>query len=171
MTTRFFSDTAMRSNAQVYSCEIDEEHFKIAKRTVGHLHNVHLHHGNSVEFLLSLSTIIYDNVNFVYLDAHWHDYLPLRDELSILKEWANTIVMIDDFKVPFDHGFGWDRYDEQREICMQYVDAVIPDKPIFFPGYSARREGPVARGYCVIPMSNTVGAALEEIKLLRKYVR
>jgi hypothetical protein len=24
-------------------------------------------------------------LNFVYLDAHWNEYLPLRDELLILK--------------------------------------------------------------------------------------
>jgi len=64
--------------------------------------------------------------------------------------WPNNIVMIDDFKIPFDDGFGWDCYDDDREICMRYIDGAIAGKPIFFPAYSAASEGRFARGFCVI---------------------
>ena len=102
MTTHFFSAAAKKRQARVYSCEINEAFFAIASRTVGYIEHVHLNRGNSVDFLKTLSADIAGAVNFVYLDAHWYDYLPLRDELSILKDWPNTIVMIDDFKVPHD---------------------------------------------------------------------
>jgi predicted O-methyltransferase YrrM len=168
MTTRFLSHVALKNDAQVFSCEINDEYLKVAKRTVGHLRNIHLHHSNSVDFISALSSKVSDDINFVYLDAHWYDYLPLRDELSLLMNWRNTIVMIDDFRVPFDDRFGWDKYDEEHEICLRYVDTVIAEKPIFFPGYPARSEGAVARGYCVIPMSDSVLTELECIALLRK---
>lgn len=169
MTTKFLSTAARKNGAHVYSCEINEEYFEIAKRTVGDLINVHLHRGNSVDFLLGLSPAVADKTNFVYLDAHWYDYLPLKDELSILRDWHNTIVMIDDFKVPFDDGFGWDKYDEDREICMRFVDDVIGDRPMFFPRYPARREGTFARGYCIIPMSDMLVTALEDTHLLKRF--
>jgi hypothetical protein len=52
------------------------------------LQNVQLYRGNSVDFLRSLSSTLSQALNFVYLDAHWNDYLPLRDELLILEKVA-----------------------------------------------------------------------------------
>ena len=94
-------------------------------------------------------------MNFVYLDAHGHKYLPLRDELSVIVNWRNTVIMIDDFKVPFDKRFAWDKYDEEREICMPYVEHSIGSRALYFPNYPAEQEGlRIARGYCVIAISN-----------------
>lgn len=170
MTTRFFAETAAKRNAQVYSCEISADYFAIAARTVGARKNVHLHHGDSVAFLRSLTPTLSGAVNFVYLDAHWYDYLPLRDELSLLANWHNTVVMIDDFKVPFDEAFGWDRYDEDREICLRYIEGSIGSSPIYFPNYPAKREGVgIARGYCVIAMSQRHAAVLDQIALLKRF--
>jgi hypothetical protein len=82
-----------------------DRNFSIANRTVGDLQNVHLHHSNSVEFLRRLSQKHSGANNCVYLDVHWCDYL--RDELSILKDWRSSIVMINDLKVPFfDEEYG-----------------------------------------------------------------
>jgi predicted O-methyltransferase YrrM len=169
MTTHFLSVVAKERGAQVHSCEISDDYYGIASRTVGDLRNVHLSLGNSVDFLRDLSGKISDAVNFVYLDAHWYDYLPLKDELSVLKEWSNTIVMIDDFKVPGDENFGWDKYDDDREICLRYIDGNFGENPVYFPNYPAREEGDeYARGYCVIPMSRRFGGMLDTVALLKK---
>ena len=175
MTTDFLARTAMERAAHVYSCELNDRFFAIARRTVGNLENVHLHHGNSVDFLRSLSPKLSPALNFVYLDAHGHDALPLRDELLILKECQNTVVMIDDFKVPFDERFGWDKYDDGREICLQHIDGIIGDSAVYFPSYPATHEAATyrgemsPRGYCVIAMSEPLARVLDRIPLLRKH--
>jgi hypothetical protein len=131
------------------------------------LQNVQLYHGNSVDFLRSLSATLSRALNFAYLDAHWNEYLPLRDELSVLKEWPNTVVMIDDFKVPSDERFGWDKYDDEREICLRHIGGSFGDNAVYFPNYPATDEGTVAaRGYCVIAMSEPLRQVLGRIPLL-----
>src|SRR5262249_13861447 len=143
-TTLFLAASAKRHQANVYSCEINDEFFEIAKTTTRGATNLQLHHEDSVKFLSKLDPLVRSQFNFIYLDAHWYDYLPLKDELSIINAWSNSIVMIDDFKVPFDDGFGWDRYDDDREICMRYIDGVVVKKPVFFPAYGAASEGATA---------------------------
>jgi Methyltransferase domain len=170
MTTHFLAKTAERRGAQVHSCEINDDYFAIASRTVGDMKNVHLRHGNSVDFLATLSPSVSKAVNFVYLDAHWYDDLPLRDELSVIGSWPNTVVMIDDFKVPFDAGFGWDKYDEEREICLRHIEGSIGSSAVYFPSYPAQREGAgIARGYCVIAVSSRYADVLDQIQLLRQF--
>ncbi|MBV8195884.1 MAG: class I SAM-dependent methyltransferase, partial [Candidatus Dormibacteraeota bacterium] len=108
MTAYFLAATAAKRRAQVYSCEINAEFFAVASRSLRWLNNVHLHHGDSVAFLRALDARVSESINFIYLDAHWYDQLPLADELAVICNWRNSVVMIDDFKVPFDRGFGWD---------------------------------------------------------------
>jgi len=170
LTTRFLAGEAKRRQASVYSCEINDDYYRIAKGTVGAIENVSLHCGNSVDFLRSLSAKVSEEVNFVYLDAHGRSYLPLRDELLVLRNWPKTVIMIDDFKVPHDEGFGWDKYDEEREICMRYIAGSIDSTAIYFPAYEAAAEGAaIARGYCVISTSGRYADMLDEISLLRRF--
>jgi predicted O-methyltransferase YrrM len=169
LTTHFFASKAKSRGASVFSCEINSEYYRIAQRTVGGMSNVSLHHGDSVDFLRSLSAQVLAAVNFVYLDAHWYKYLPLRDELSIISKWPNTVVMIDDFKVPFDKDFGWDKYDDEREICLRYIADSIGSSAVYFPNYAAAEEGvDIARGYCIISTSQRYAAMLDEIQLLQR---
>ncbi len=169
LTTHFLANTARMRGASVHSCEINDDYYIIASRTVGDMTNVHLHHGNSVDFLRSLSAKVSDAVNFVYLDAHWYKYLPLRDELAVIGNWPNTVVMIDDFKVPFDEGFGWDKYDEDSEICMRYIEGSIGSGTVYFPNYPAQQEGAgIARGFAVILMSERYTKVLDGVRLLRR---
>jgi hypothetical protein len=169
MTTHFLASIAAKRNAQVYSCELTDQFYNIARQTVGNFKNVHIVKENSVDFLQSLAHNVYTARNFVYLDAHWYDYLPLRDELEIVKAWSDATVMIDDFKVPFDSAFGWDRYDERREICFEHIHGVLGEYPIYFPKYPARDEKVPPRGYCVIAFGKAARAVLDWHPLLRRY--
>lgn len=48
---------------------------------------------------------------FAYLDAHWEDYWPLRDELELLLAVKKPkLIMIHDFRVP-GRDFGFDSYN------------------------------------------------------------
>src|SRR5258707_11223097 len=100
MTTDYLARRARARSAQVYSCELHDRHFAIANRTVGDWPNVHLHHANSVHFLLALSPNVSAATNFVYLDAHWNDYLPFHDELSIIHALAQTDGLVRSFTCP-----------------------------------------------------------------------
>jgi hypothetical protein len=174
MTTDFLSRRAQRRRAQrrraqVYTCEINNRHFAIANRTVGGRHNLHLERANSVDFLRFLAPQLGAARNFVYLDAHWNDYLPLRDELAILEAWPNTVVLIDDFKVPSDPRFGWDKYGEDQEICLEYIAGTVGNRRVYFPNYPAPDEGAPPRGYCVMSMSAPLESVLDQIPLLKRH--
>jgi len=46
-----------------------------------------------------------------YLDAHWEDYNPLRDELVVISSSAkDSVIAIHDFKVPNHPELGFDYY-------------------------------------------------------------
>ena len=169
MTTDFLARRAKTHGAQVYSCEINERHYAIAQRTVGDRPNVRLQQGNSVDFLRTLSPRLSKATNFAYLDAHWQDYLPLRDELSIIKDWPSTVVLIDDFKVPFDLRFGWDKYDEEREICLEHIAGTCGNNPTYFPNYPATEERAAPRGYCIMATSAPLQEVLGGISLLKRH--
>lgn len=171
LTTHFLAETARTRGAHVHSCEINDDFITIAGKIVGKSDNVRLHHGNSVDMLRTLSPSVAEATNFVYLDAHVGvEYLPLREELEIIREWPNTIVMIDDFKVPNDGQFRWDQYDEEREISLRYIEGSFGSGSVYFPSYRALEERlAVARGYCVISMSKRFTKVLDEIPLLERH--
>ena len=69
--------------------------------------------GDSRNVLRSLSTAagVGGRSVFFYLDAHDSGDLPLREELEIIFEnWSDAVVMIDDFMVPHDSGYGYGDY-------------------------------------------------------------
>lgn len=173
MTTDFLARTAQKRGARVYSCERDDRCFAIARRTAGRLGNVHLHHGDSIGFLASLLPQLASAVNFVYLDAHGGGHLPLREELALLRDCRNTIVMIDDFRVPDDPRFGWDKYDD-AEISLDYIAGSVDPGDVFLPNYPALHEEATwrgtasPRGYCVIAQSGALRDVLNGIDLLRR---
>jgi len=169
MTTHFLSRIAQTRNAHVYSCEISDMYYDIAVQTVGRKPNVFLWKSDSVHFLRALAASVSPARNFVYLDAHWYDYLPLREELAIISGWPDTLVMIDDFKVPFDPGFGWDKYDNKQEICYEFISDVLGSVPAYFPKYPASAEKASPRGYCLIGFGNSALCALASIPLLKRF--
>lgn len=173
MTTDFLARTAARRGARVHSCERDGRCFAIARRTAGRHGNVHLHHGDSVAFLGGFLPQLATAVNFVYLDAHGGGRLPLREELALLRGCPNTIVMVDDFHVPGDPRFGWDKYDD-AEIGLGYIADLVDAGDVHLPSYPATHEEATwrgtasPRGYCVIAQSPALRGVLDGIALLQR---
>jgi hypothetical protein len=75
--------------------------------------------GNSAEVIDILNLTSYKKPLF-FLDAHWEDYLPLKDELKVIgKNYPHSYLIIHDFKVP-GKTFKYDTYGE-NEICFEYI--------------------------------------------------
>ncbi|MGH9878161.1 MAG: hypothetical protein ACRD5H_11020 [Nitrososphaerales archaeon] len=150
-TTALFAATSL----PVYSAEIHPRYFSYAKtRFLFNRHNVHLYHGDSRSFLRYLSgdsRIPKEDV-FFYLDAHWGNDSPLRDELEIIfSKWERPIVMVDDFQVP-DSGYGFDDYGPGKALNLDYIDPVVSTHNIsvFFPSVDSPKETGGRRGSVVL---------------------
>jgi hypothetical protein len=79
---------------------------------------------------------------FFYLDAHWDDDLPLREELEIIfGNWKRTVVMIDDFEVP-DSRYKFDDYGPGKALNLAYLQPVLSahGPAVFFPSENASSE-------------------------------
>jgi hypothetical protein len=97
----------------VYSVEITEHFYQLSKSKCNNLSNVKIFKDSSEKFLSQILPSLneeYESIIF-YLDAHWENYWPLKDEiLEISKYFKNrAIIIIDDFYVP-NRNFQFDSY-------------------------------------------------------------
>ena len=101
--------------------------------------------------LASDSRVPRDGV-FFYLDAHWGGDLPLHDELLIISNsWTDPVIMIDDFQVPDDPGYGFDDYGPGQRLTPDYLPlAEMGDVELLFPTCPSSAEGGLRRGCAVI---------------------
>lgn len=106
--------------------------------------------GDSRAFLRRLATERADATPFVYLDAHWADDLPLREELEIIAgTWQKAVVMVDDFAVPGDPGYGYDDYGPGKALVEEYLPP-LPGWSVRYPAAPSSAETGVRRGCCVL---------------------
>jgi len=103
---------------------IDDINFKYVNNP-----NIKAFQGNSPEVLQKLINDGYysenDNCLF-FLDAHWNEYIPMLDELCIIKQIKNAIILLDDFKTPGTR-YGFCKYGD-IEFDINYIRDVIKDK-------------------------------------------
>lgn len=87
---------------------------------------------------------------FFYLDAHWHEELPTRQEIEIITAgWEQPIIVIDDCKVPGDDGYGFDDYGAAGLVSVE----LFPDLPgcsVFLPSIPHTAETGARRGCALI---------------------
>lgn len=99
---------------------------------------------------------------FVYLDAHWNDDLPLKEEIEIIFGLCKrSVVMIDDFQVPNDEGYAYDKYSHRQCLDLNYLDRIqsIPLQ-LFFPACPSAQETGARRGCAVLAAREGLGPAL-----------
>jgi hypothetical protein len=133
-TTRFLG----RRGKPVYAVEIDKRLHDQAKELLRNEPQVHLELGESSEFLntLTRNTLGEADLTFFYLDAHWGDHLPLPEELNIIAtHHARAVVMIDDFKIEDDPGYGYDSYESGQGITVGFLKEELRRHgwQVFFP--------------------------------------
>jgi hypothetical protein len=107
---------------------------------------------------------------FFYLDAHWNDDLPLAEEIDLVfSRCPSAIVMIDDFQVPSDAGYGYDDYGPERALVLGYIRAAISAHQLqaYYPSTPSAAESGARRGCAVLARGSFHGSVLASISLLR----
>jgi len=106
---------------------------------------------------------------FFYLDAHWGQDLPLQEEVEIIATyWPHAVVMVDDFAVPDDAGYGYDDYGEARALTLEYLSrSRNVSYGVFFPAASSDAESGARRGCVLLAFRPDVVKALSQVRSLR----
>ena len=149
-TTRLLADTF---TCPVRTVEAHKRFFLYSGSRLRDLKNVTVELGDSRDFLRCLETTRPDAVVFAYLDAHWDKSdLPLAQELRIIARLpARAIVMIDDFEVPGDTGYGFDEYGPEAKLAAGYLPSdALAGWSLHYPAASSREETGRRRGCCVL---------------------
>ena len=129
---------------EVRTVEISQEYLAIARANRLNEHsNIQTNLGSSSELMPALLKDC-GNDTFVFLDAHWGDYCPLKAELQhIAKSGVEPVIAIHDFVVPNHHELGYDSTHGQPftfEWLKDSFDAIYGvDKYIYY--YNQKAEG------------------------------
>lgn len=135
--------------APVHTVEIDEQNFRFAShdfknRKGKRLKKITAEHGNSVKALTNLLPTVKDKSILCFLDAHWLDYCPLKDELKVISEnGIKPVIVIHDWKVPGRPDLGYDSYKGQ-DYTFEWIEEDL--KAIYGEGgfsyhYNREAEG------------------------------
>jgi hypothetical protein len=161
----------------VYSVERNPEFYQKAQALLQGSPLVHLNLEDSTEFLQTLlsNELSPSVMAFFYLDAHWYNPLPLRDELGIIaKQHPHAVVMIDDFKVEDDEGYGYDSYEFGQEVTLEFLQKELRDSNwhVFFPSLPAALDQNAIdilppRGTAILACEPDLINTLKELKELR----
>jgi predicted O-methyltransferase YrrM len=168
-TTNFLADTGL----PIYSVEADPRNYGFARARFWRRRNVTLLQGDSRETLQKLIggplRALASSSLFFYLDAHWNDDLPLAEELELVfSRCSAAVVMIDDFQVPFDEGYGYDDYGPGKALVPRYIASAVSVHELraFYPSTSSADESGARRGCVVLARHSTLISALSSLPLL-----
>ncbi len=167
---------AMRSKLPVYSSEINRNMCSLARMRLKNISGIHLYHSDSREFIEELSAdpeMILNEI-FFYLDAHWGKDCPLVDEIEqIASRWKKFVIMIDDFQVPGDDGYGYDRFSAFQKMNISLIRSTMRKHRLraFFPNIPSAEESvqPKPRGFVILTRDNEYADSLDTIPLLRRH--
>jgi hypothetical protein len=168
-TTAFLASGAA---APVYTVEAFPRYHYFARRRFRNRSDIHLISGDSRAFLeqLARDEALRAKRIFFYLDAHWYDDLPLRREVELIAAtWKELVVMIDDFAVPGDDGYGFDDYGQGRRLSLEYLPPLDElGWAAFFPTTPSAEETGWRRG-CVVLTRGQMAERLSGLRLLRRH--
>lgn len=149
----------------IYTCETDPRYFHQAKLKLAKFSQVYCELKDSRAFLRDLSSVLPgDRPVLYYLDAHWAEDLPLREEIEIiLGSDAKAVVMIDDFAVPGDDGYRWDDYGPGKRLTLEIFEGTLATEAhIFFPSLSSNAETGAKRGCCVVTNNDALARKIAQ---------
>lgn len=159
------------TSAPIASVEANARFHEVAKLHLRSSSGIRLDRGDSRAFLRALATDpeFPKRRVFFYLDAHWGDDLPLAEELLTISEhFEEWVVLIDDFQVPDDPGYGYDDYGAGKALTLAYLPPGLPDHETFFPLAASGDEALPRRGCVVLAAAGPAAAAVAEVPSLRR---
>lgn len=165
---------AKTTSLPVFSCEANKLLSSIAKRRLLGIDNINCYVMDSREFLRSLSTQEVSNKRvFIYLDAHGHDDLPLKQEIEIIcRTWKDFVIMIDDFQVPGDAGYGYDSYVGNQVLSMNnFLPVFLKNSLIpLIPALPSSEETGAKRGSVILVKNGgDIAEKLGKLTFLKKF--
>jgi len=170
-TTKYMAETGL----PVYTIEGHPRYFGFARSRLWWKRNVKLREGDSRTELSKLFEgpliKLVNSPLFFYLDAHWDEDLPLAEEIDIIfGRSSNAVVMIDDFEVPEDPGYGYDDYGPEKSLNAKYIAPLIEAHglAIFYPSAPSQQETGFRRGCIVLCKAAVHGAKLQALSVLRR---
>jgi hypothetical protein len=143
----------------VLTVEASPVYYQASAAVLRALPNVTQLEGNSADVLAQLyADGRVAGCPFLFLDAHWNEYLPLPDELRLIGAHStDAIMLIHDFAVPDQPQFRFDTYHGQPIGMDLLRQALVPGRPytLLLPQYRPEEVyGPAApgkpplRGHC-----------------------
>ncbi|MDQ3623233.1 MAG: hypothetical protein M3463_12190 [Verrucomicrobiota bacterium] len=98
-TTAYMAET---SKLPVSSTELSHRFHALAKIRLADFERITLENLDSRRFIEKLikDSNLTSARSFFYLDAHWYDDLPLKEEVDLIAQhWDQSVIMVDDFQV------------------------------------------------------------------------
>lgn len=129
---------------EVRTVEVNPEYLEIAKTNrLNDFNNVKTNLGSSSNLMPNLLAGC-GNDTFIFLDAHWQDYCPLKDELQhISNSGIEPVIAIHDFLVPNHPELGYDSTNGQPftfEWLKDSFDAIYGENNYNYY-YNTKAEG------------------------------
>jgi predicted O-methyltransferase YrrM len=171
-TTEYLATTGL----PIYSVENDRRTYGFAKVRLWRQRNIHLKRSDSrVALRLWLDGPLHSGKGgsvLFYLDAHWGADLPLYEELVLIFDrCSDAIVIIDDFSVPFDQGYGYDDYGDGNALIPAYIRPAVCSLQLrtFYPSTPSAEETGACRGCVVLVKEASLAHIMESLPLLRYF--
>ena len=137
----------------VYTAEVNRTYMLQAKARVrlARLDRIHFLLGDSRMALGKwLDCEVAGCQPMIYLDAHWGSDFPLAAELVIAGCQGRCLIVIDDFRVPGDDGFGFDTY-HGVPIDLGFIAPHLPrDAWGYIPAHLSSQETGGRRGTLIV---------------------
>jgi hypothetical protein len=95
-----------------------------------------------------------------YLDAHWHQDLPLEDEINIIcRHLKDFAILVDDFAVPGDTGYAYDNYGTGKSLDLATFSPCFQrnNLSVFFPSLQSKFESGARRGSVLLASKSQAG--------------
>jgi hypothetical protein len=157
-----FNGSKESSKVKLYSVDVDERKQSALTLVFNSNPNIKLICASSEKFLKDSvdKSLFNDNQNcFFYLDAHWGKYWPLRDEIREILRLKRSVIVIDDFSIPFRWNVGFDVY-KFKACSWFYIRNLFKGYPVIV--YYPRKANADGRGFIFM----FIGYEKEELKFM-----
>lgn len=169
-TTGYMAKTTSRP---IFTCESSRVLSALAKKTLFGIKNINCFVMDSREFLNSLANNeVSSKKVFIYLDAHGYDDLPLKQEIEIICwTWKEFVIMIDDFQVPGDVGYGYDSYVGNQVLSINTFLPVFLQNGLipFFPALRSSEETGAKQESVILTRRGAIAEQVGRCALLKRY--